>query len=189
MTKFTDQLFDDLMQEHGPALAATQLPTVRKRRVAHPVRLSAVAAGIAAAGTAVGVMMTGSASPAYAVTSNADGTTTVAVYQNSGIAQANAKLRSIGGRVFVVPVGSHCPGINALRAPAVPANPAVVAVKTEGGRLTLQAKGIPAGDLLVAAFPRVSVNGARYIIAVDKLTSGHAPACVSVAAHPGSARG
>jgi hypothetical protein len=26
MTKFSDQLFDDLMREHGPALAHTTLP-------------------------------------------------------------------------------------------------------------------------------------------------------------------
>ncbi|MGD0701419.1 MAG: hypothetical protein ABSA02_16240 [Trebonia sp.] len=38
------------------------------------------------------------------LTANHDGTITLAVYQPSGIAQANAKLRQLGDRVVEVPV-------------------------------------------------------------------------------------
>ena len=33
MTKFADQLFDDLMREHGPALAHTTLPAQPRRHI------------------------------------------------------------------------------------------------------------------------------------------------------------
>jgi hypothetical protein len=42
MTKFADQLFDDLMREHGPALAHTRLPAAPSRR-----RLPAAVGGLA----------------------------------------------------------------------------------------------------------------------------------------------
>lgn len=188
MTRFTDQLFDDLIREHGPELAATRMPTAPKRRVAHRVRLSAAVGGIAAIGTAVGVMMTGGASPAYAVTNNANGTVTVAVYQKSGIGQANAKLRSLGDRVVVVPVSSNCPSIDALPAPAVPANPHWVLVNDGGGKFTGYSSDIPAGDLLVLPVATQNFGGVTVeYLDQPKLTSGPAPTCVSVPAHPTTA--
>ena len=82
MTKFSDQLFDDLMREHGPALAHSGTP-------AHVARKATPAA--------------------YTVRNNPDGTVTLAVYQKSGIAGANAKLRTLGDKqVVVVPVEPGC---------------------------------------------------------------------------------
>lgn len=117
MTKFSDQLFDDLMQEHGQALAGVRVPAARERHVPRPVLLTAGAGGLAAV-AAVGTLVAGGGTPAYAVTTHPDGTVTLALYQKSGIPGANAKLSQVGdGRVVVVPVEPGCPSISSLPAP------------------------------------------------------------------------
>src|ERR1700760_5000791 len=104
MTRFSDDLFDDLMREHGPALTGMTVRTAPKRHLAtRPVLLTAGAGGVAGAGTA-GAPAARSAASAYAVTPHNDGTVTLAVYQQPGIAQANAKLQALGDRVVVLPV-------------------------------------------------------------------------------------
>jgi hypothetical protein len=77
MTKLEDQLFGQLMAEHGHRLRAVERPAPARRRVRRPVWL---AAGAAAAVTAT-VMALGSApaSAAYSVTRHANGTVTVSV--------------------------------------------------------------------------------------------------------------
>ena len=91
MTRFADQLFDDLMREHGSALAHTRVSTAQKRHpAARPVMMAAGAGGLAVAATVGSLVATGGGTPAYAVTRNPDGTVTLAVYQKSGIAGANA---------------------------------------------------------------------------------------------------
>src|ERR1700761_6237054 len=120
MTKFADQLFDDLMREHGAALAA---PAPKRRLVTRPLLLTTGVAGAAAAAVA-GVLVTGGGTPAYAVTSHADGTVSLAVYQQSGIAGANTRLRTLGDeQVVVVPVKAGCPSIDSLATPATSGRP------------------------------------------------------------------
>ncbi len=87
MTRFADQLFDDLMREHGSALAHVKAPAARQAapRHARPVLLTAGAGGVAVAAT-VGTLVAGGGTPAYAVTAHPDGTVSLAVYQQSGIA-------------------------------------------------------------------------------------------------------
>jgi hypothetical protein len=157
MTRFTDQLFDDLMREHGPTLASTRVPPTPKRHLAtRPVLFTAGAGGLAVAAT-VGTLVAGGGTPAYAVTTHPDGTVTLAVYQQSGIAQVNAKLHALGDRVVVVPVGSDCPSITSLPAPAVPAKQiSVEASGSSDGPVTVAAQGVPAGDILVVAFETIT---------------------------------
>lgn len=213
MTRFADDLFDDLMREHGPTLAHTRVPTAPKRHLAaRPVLLTAGAGGLALAATVGTLVATGGGTPAYAVTNNPDGTVTLAVYQQAGIVQANAKLRSLGDRVVVVPVGSNCPSINSLPAPAVPASQINVQASSSGsGPVTIDAQGIPTGDILVIGFDSssgqfsmretVTANGNHASASgkvsgsgqaprggsmgtASKLTSGPAPSCVSLPAAP-----
>ena len=109
MTKFEDQLYQQLMTEHGHHLRAPQRPAPPRRRVPRPVWLATGAAGTAAAVTAV-VMALGSA-PAYAaysVTRHANGTITVAVSRPSGVDGANTTLHAMGARVRAVPVRPGC---------------------------------------------------------------------------------
>jgi hypothetical protein len=179
MTKFSDQLFDDLMREHGPLLANTKVPAAPRRLAVRPV-LVAVGAGGAAAAATVGTLLAGGGTPAYAaVTPHPDGTVTLAVYQQRGIAQANAKLHVLGDdRVVVVPAESGCTSISSLPTPAVAASGFVqVQGSVSNGSVTVNAHGIPAGDILVVGIVPLG-NGMSMLAPV--LTSPPAPSCVSV---------
>ncbi len=182
MTRFADQLFDDLMREHASTLAHTKVPAARKRHAAtRPVLLTAGAGGVAVAATVGSLLATGGGTPAYAVTANSDGTVTLAVYQESGIAGVNAQLRRLGDdRVVVVPVEAGCPSLSSLPAPRVPAREIIVQGSGPGiGTITVGA--VPAGDILLVL--HVEDTGTRRVTAA-KLTSGKAPSCVSFSAPP-----
>ena len=188
MTRFADQLFDDLMQEHGTALAHVSVPAARQRRLAtRPVLLTAGAGGVALAVT-VGTLAAGGGSPAYAVTTHPDGTVTLAVYQTSGIAGANSKLHDLGDRVVVVPVKAGCPSIQSLPAPGVPAQQiSVQASGSSDGSVTVDAHGVPAGDILVLG---VSTSGGRYQFSMQESISmgqGQAHGSASVKGHSAAA--
>lgn len=176
MTNFADQLFDDLMREHGPALARTGPPAPR-RHIA--TRRTLLAAGAACAAVAAGAaaLVAGGGTPAYAVTANPDGTVTVAVHQESGIAGANARLAQLGdGQVVVVPAGTNCPSINP---PAVSGKHKMISVGSavsKNGSVTVSAKGIPAGDIMVVAFE----TSGNTRLGVATLASPPAPSCVSL---------
>ncbi len=117
MTKFEDQLYQELVTEHGHHLDAVPQPTPARRRVRRPVWLAAGAAGAAAAATAA-VMALGStpALAAYSVTQH-NGVVTVAVNRPSGVAGANTTLHAIGARVVVVPVRAGCTPMGSLPHP------------------------------------------------------------------------
>jgi hypothetical protein len=188
MIKFSDQLLDDMMREHGPALPHTRPPARPKRRVtprrARRDRGGALALAVAGAVTVASIAVAAIESPAYAVTKNPDGTITVAVHQTSGIAGANAMLRRLGdGRVVVVPVEPGCPSPGSLPPPAVPERGHQIATQTaisRNGSVTVNAQGIPAGDILVVGVKtdgRSSLGGAA-------LTSPPAPSCLRLPALP-----
>jgi hypothetical protein len=187
MTNFADQLFDDLMREHGPALAATSSPAAR-RSIATRRTLLATGTGFVAVAATVGGLMAsgGGGTPAYALTTHPDGTVTLDVYQAAGIAGLNTKLHQVGDdQVVVVPVGAGCPSIDSLPAPAVTPNGRISVeggsdVKT--GAVTVQAQGIPAGDILVVAVQTSTVGNTHTSGAAARLTSPPAPSCVSLPA-------
>ncbi len=184
MTKFADQLYADLMREHGSALAQTRPPEASRRAIApRRVLLASGAAGLAAAATA-GALLAGGGAPAYALTANPDGTVTLAVYQAPGIAQANARLNQLGDNVVVVPVQPGCPSINSLPAPAVPPNGqvSVGGSVSRDGSITVNAHGVPDGDIIVVGV-EVTAHGGQ---TGARLTSPPAPSCVSLPASPGS---
>jgi hypothetical protein len=190
MTKFADQLFDDLMREHGPALAHT-VPSLSRPAPGHHLatRRTLLAAGTACAAVAAtaGVLVAGGGTPAYAVTANPDGTVTLAVHQESGIAGANARLRQLGdGQVVVVPVKAGCPGVGSLPAPAAPRSghiPLQTTVSRDGS-VTVKAKGIPAGDILVVGVATTTHGSMVTSGGGSALTSPPAPACVSLPSAP-----
>jgi hypothetical protein len=104
MTRFKDNLLDDLMREHGQTLA--DLPEQRKRS-ARPLLVAAGALAIAGAAT-VAVTTSGNTPEAYAVTKNADGSVTVTIRDIKGIDPANAKLREYGIGAKAVPMSRDC---------------------------------------------------------------------------------
>ncbi len=116
MTEFEDNLWLEVVREHGHELARARRP-VRKHRLA-PRRqlLAGSTVGLAAAATASALLFSASTSPrAFAVTRNRDGTVTVNLRQPSGIAGANAKLAAMGVRAKIAvdtktPPELVCPG-------------------------------------------------------------------------------
>jgi len=206
MTKFADQLFDDLMREHGSTLTNAGPPAPRGR-IATRRALLAVGGGGVAVAAAVGVLVAtagtnpaahsgqaaGGETPAYAVTNNPNGTVTLAVYQKDGIAGANAKLHELGdSQVYLVPVGAGCPSMSSLPAPAASLNgehPSVqssVSIgRSAGGSVTVNAKGIPAGDILVVAVETTRTGNTTTSLGAGRLTTAPAPSCVSLSSTAG----
>jgi hypothetical protein len=107
---------------------------------------------------------------------------TVAVIQLSGVTGANATLRNLGLRVVLVPVKDGCPSIISLPAPHVSPGKVFGSINlasgSRDGTMTVQAKGIPAGDLLVIA---VASTGHGTEMSAG-LTVPPAPACVTLLA-------
>ena len=192
MTKFADQLYTDLLREHGSTLADTRpLAGSRGQSASRRVLLATGAGSIAVAATAgvltAGVLTPGGGTPAYALTTNPDGTVTLAVYQESGIAQANAKLHLLGDRVVVVPVRPGCPSIHSLPPPAVRPHKSSITMtsgRSKDGTVKVRASGIPAGDILVVGI-EVSAHGS---VGEAALTTPPAPSCVSPPPAPPSGK-
>jgi hypothetical protein len=179
MTKFADQLLDDLMREHGPALAPARAPAPRKRRItARRALLAAGGLALAAAAAIAGTVVAGSETPAYAITNNPNGTITLAVYQRSGIAGANARLRQLGDQqVVVVPIEPGCP--THLPAPAVSVLGHVMSMGggvSRNGTVTVFAHGIPRGDIVVVGV-KTTAHGFLF---EGFLTSPPAPGCIGL---------
>jgi hypothetical protein len=191
MTRFSDQLFDDLMREHGRVLAHTTPPAPRGPRVTARRALLAGGGALAAAGVIAGTLVAGSGTPAthaagngtpaYAVTNNPDGTITLAVYKKSGFAGVNARLHKLGdNQVVVVPIEQGCPR---PPAPVVPGPGHLISTGitvSPNGSVIVKAHGIPAGDILVVGIER-SGHGS---LSVAELTSPPAPGCISAPASP-----
>jgi hypothetical protein len=107
MAKFTENLWNDLAQEHGAALAqATRSGSGRARR---PGLIAGSTLALAAAGTALGLGLTSKGAPstsatggtrvvtdAYTITQNSNGSVLVQVNQLQSIVAADAKLSSMG---------------------------------------------------------------------------------------------
>jgi hypothetical protein len=189
MSKFEDQLFGQLIAEHGHHLRAVErpAPAPARRRVWRPVWLATGAAGTVAAVTGT-VMALGSAPAmaAYSVTQH-DGTVSVSVYNAAGVAGANTALHKIHARVVVVPVRPGCPPIASLPRPNPAPHPAVqvssgigknghrsVAVKIKGG--------IPKGDTMILAFSGNPRHGGA--VGAGGIITGRVPRCVSLPSAP-----
>lgn len=83
-------------------------------------------------------------------------------------------------------VKAGCPSPGSLPAPAVPrrGHLAVQSGISRGGSVTVNAMGIPAGDILVAAFEHTTHGRLHAGLGAMKLTSPPAPSCVSLPAVP-----
>ncbi|HEX3590545.1 MAG TPA: hypothetical protein VHV74_13020 [Pseudonocardiaceae bacterium] len=98
MSKFTEHLWSDLVQEHGDTIAGTdRAEPARTSLLRRPRVLAGGTLGLAAVGTAIGLALGAvGGTPAYAVTTNDDGSVLVTINQNSALPQANDKLAAMG---------------------------------------------------------------------------------------------
>jgi hypothetical protein len=98
MSRYTDQLWRDLVREHGATLVHADRPKPgRASLLRRPRVLASSTLGLAGVGTAL-VLVLGAASstPAYAITTSGDGSVQVTINQFSALPQANAQLTAMG---------------------------------------------------------------------------------------------
>jgi hypothetical protein len=189
MTKFEDQLFQELMTEHRHHLSAPRGPAPGRRPARRLVWLATGGAGAAAAVTAA-VMTLGSApaSAAYSVTRHGNDALTVSVSRPSGVVGANVALHRMRARVVIVPVRPGCPAIGSLPHPQ-PASHLSVSVSvgvTRNGHRSITVKlgkgGIPAGDTMILAFSGNARTGTA--LGAGGIITGRVPRCVSLPPAP-----
>jgi hypothetical protein len=95
MSKFTDHLWRDLVQEHGQALAYANQP--EPGRAHRPRVIAGGTLALAGAGTALALGLTATGNtPAFAVTRNSDGSVLVQINQSTNLPAANRKLTAMG---------------------------------------------------------------------------------------------
>jgi hypothetical protein len=191
MTNFEDQLYAQLMAEHGHRLRAMEQPAPARRRVRwlrRPVLLAAGAAGAVAGGTAAVLALSSApAMAAYSVTQH-DGAVSVSVARASGVAGANAALRRMHHRVVVVPVRPDCPPIGSLPRPHPAPHPAVwvrSGIDQDGHRsVSVKIKGrIPRGDTMILAFTG-NPHDSGGSVGAGGIITGPVPRCVSLPPAP-----
>ena len=101
MTKFTENLWNDLAREQGATLASAGRPG--RGRARRPRVLATSTLALAGAGTALGLVLSAAGStPAFAVTRSSDGAILVQINQTHDLPAAEAKLASMGYHEGVV---------------------------------------------------------------------------------------
>jgi hypothetical protein len=106
------QRFADAYEQAARRELATTPDPMRSRR--RTVRLAATGmtavAAAAAAATVLALSATTDATPAYALSQNAEGGITISLYNlTTGISQLNARLQQLGTGYTVIPVTQGCP--------------------------------------------------------------------------------
>jgi hypothetical protein len=186
MTNFADQLFQDLMAEHGADLTSASAPAVApaadRRRYTRPAWAGAGTV-VAVGAAAVGFTVFGSTASAYAVTDNHDGTVTVSVTKASGVDGANAKLHQMGASVVVLKATPGCPSIDSFATHDQKGGKTTLGIQVGAGgetTVTVQAQGLPKNDTMLVAF---DFDGGKGQVG-SVLTDRPVPSCVSLPTAP-----
>jgi hypothetical protein len=130
MSEFEDNLWLEVVRDHGHELARAGRRGHTHRWATPPRLLAGTTVGVAAIATAAVLLLGASTSPpAFAVTRNPDGTVTVSLKQQSGIAGANRTLAAMGVPAQIAaqaktPPTLLCPGGTA---PTITFDPARIA--------------------------------------------------------------
>ena len=191
MGKFEDQLFADLLREHGDELAAVRRPGPgrppgARARVLRPVLAAAAVVGLAGA-VVLGVNVVDGGTPAYAVSKDPNGMVTVSINDISGVDGANAKLRKLGVPAVAVPMRDGCVESAPRSDHADGVGTVSVDSRTgdDGGSVQFDAGQIPAGDTAVLAARQLPDGG---VVLAFSLVAGPAPSCLPlIPVHEGGA--
>ncbi len=109
MGTFDEDLWAHLVEEHHADRVVLRSPASKGR--ARPVIMTAGAAAVAVATLAVALVLSATTStpPAYALTSNADGSVTVTIHDlTTAIPALNARFAQMGIDETVIPVQANC---------------------------------------------------------------------------------
>jgi hypothetical protein len=111
MSTFQERLWSDLVREHGDQIRAHPATPIAVRRRRRPALVTGTALAVTGAAIAAALILsaTTSAPPAYAVTTNSDGTVTVTLNDISAITALNAELARDGVRAKAIPLTATCP--------------------------------------------------------------------------------
>jgi hypothetical protein len=136
------------------------------------------ALGIAGLATA-GVFALSSASPAFAVTKNPDGTVDVTLSDLSDLPALNQKLAQDGVAVTAVPISTSCSATGAIDNPSGESGPSTQAGREATNLVTIDPSRIPSGDIGVLGASQTA-SGQVTLLFGD--TTPPAPPCLNSAA-------
>lgn len=168
MSTFEDRLWSELVREHGHQI---QPPTVGARPARRrPALITASALATVALATALLALTAGtSAPPAYAVTTNPDGTVTVTLNDISALTGLNAELARDGLRARAVPLTASCPTRAFPNAMPAGTNPSTYTI-------TIVPADIPTGYTAIVA---VSKNASGQVTLVQGAWPNPGPSCIN----------
>ncbi|MFZ0090930.1 MAG: hypothetical protein WAL63_15575 [Solirubrobacteraceae bacterium] len=173
-------------------IAATPMRPAPRRLPARFLRgrsrvLAGASAGIAALSATLALVFAGvSSPPAFAVTTDPDGTTTITLNALSAVGALNAKLAATGVHVRVAPVvpgcnapvhttGSDAPPATLQAQPQARGDSMQLSPTADPGSGAHRLTNVPAGRTLVLA---ASKSGLQVVAQINQST---APACVGLA--------
>ncbi|WP_030730514.1 hypothetical protein [Streptomyces sp. NRRL S-237] len=172
----------------GPSAAA---PPVRSRTKRY--RIPLVLAGVTAAVAGMVVLPVvgdgGGASPAYAVSRDADGTIRVHIYHADGVDGTVRELRELGVPIAVLPrrPSEQCPATEAYPAGLTPGEGGGQRAGTtdESAQMQITPKTVPPGHTLVLSTPVDASDG--HGIGFGAVETAKLPSCIPVYADPATA--
>jgi hypothetical protein len=169
---FEDRLWRDLVRDHGGHLATLRRPgsTTRNKR---PLLLGGAVSVAGAATVGALVLSATTSTPAYAVSSNSDGTITVTIHDIAGVAGANAQLARLGVRARAVPAVANCPTA-VSRVPEYEWAGKAWRPAPASFAVTLTPSEIPSGETLVLAAREISHDHVELGV---MMVHGQAPGC------------
>lgn len=191
MSTFEDQLWSQLVRERGEqmgaapgaaaalatSVTATSPATRRTPRLRRPALLTGSALGIAGLATA-GVFALSSASPAFAVTKNSDGTVAISLSDLSDLSALNQKLAQDGVPVTAVPLSASCSATATINNPSGDSGPASQAHQDTTDFVTIDPSQIPSGEIGVLG---ASQTASGQVDLVFGETTSPVPACLNSA--------
>jgi len=196
MSNFEDQLWSQLVRERGEqmraaprataalasSVTATTPATRRGRRLRRPALLTGSALGIAGLASA-GVLALTSASPAFAVTKNSDGTVDVTLSDLSDLPALNQQLAKDGIPVTAVPLSTSCSATAAINNPSGESSPSISASGQKATDVVrIDPSQIPSGEVGVLG---ASQTASGQIELMFGETTPPAPSCLNSAAFTG----
>ena len=193
MSNFEDELWSQLVRERGEqmraapgaaaalasSVTATRPATPHSPRLRRPALLTGSALGIAGVATA-GVFALTSASPAFAVTKNPDGTVAITLSDLSELPALNQQLAQDGVAVTAVPISTSCPAAGVITNPSGESTPNISADHQQTTDVvTIDPSQIPSGDIGVLGASQTA-SGQVTLLFGD--TTPPAPSCLNSAA-------